>query len=304
MRAESVQLVLIADLDGTLITPSEPPGPGCQELIAALGQQNGVLVPSSARPIDNIARVFSGVPAVDLVSSSGGGVIGRVGHGHVREVLHEESLTLSAGAAVFAELQAHAEAGHGVLFEFADSSRGFAVTIVGGDLLTRAQISMLAGKRPIEPNGFGVRADSATPRQALGLSFLARATAKRETAVPDDLGGAISDLPRGWRCTRYPEVRMPGWQWLEVLPERAAKGPAADRVVAMLTNGSRSPIVVAAGDAPDDVQLLSRSAKSWCPSTAADAVKIAAEVLQAPGGDAFARALAERIQLMDIRGRE
>lgn len=298
--------MLVADLDGTLIIPSGALGPGCRRLVAALDEQNGVLVPASARPIDSIAQVFSDTPAVDLVSSSGGGVIGRVARGRVRAVLQEEVLTLSAGATFVAELQAHAEAGDGVLFEFADSSRNFAVAIVGSELLTRNELSTLVGQRPIELASDDLDARSDALRQALGVSFLAPVTlSSSETTVPDDLDDAIKNLPRGWRWTTYPEVRLPGWQWLEVLPERAAKGPAADRIVAMLTHGSLPPIVIAAGDATDDIPLLSRAAHSWCPSTAADDVKIAAhEVLEAPGGDAFANALAQRIREINLLGRE
>jgi len=303
---EDLQLVLVADLDGTLIATSGPLGPGCRRLVAALDEQNGVLVPASARPIDSIAQVFSDAPAVDLVSSSGGGVIGRVANGRVRAILHEEVLKLSAGATFVAQLRAHAEAGDGVLFEFADSSRKFAVTIAGEKLLTRDELSTLAGQRPIEAAGEKPDAEPVASRQALGVSFLARvASSSSERTTHNFLHGAVRDLPHGWRWTTYPEVRLPGWQWLEVLPERAAKGPAADRIVAMLTHGSRPPIVIAAGDATDDIPLLSRATHSWCPSTAADDVKIAArEVLEAPGGDAFANALAQRIREIQLPGRE
>lgn len=305
MIDRGVELVLVADLDGTLIAPSEAIGPGCRELVAAIRAQNGILVPASARPLDSIAGVFSEIGAVDLVVSSGGGVIGRVAKGQSRAVLHEEVLTLASGAAFIAELHARAQAGEGVLFEFADSSRNFAVSIVGGHLLTADERSTIAGQRPIAPTGEDLGALSNTSRRALGVSFLIGAAASdRDTVLPPGIDDALRDLPDDWRWTTYPESRLRGWRWLEIFPRHAAKGHAAERVLSMLARDDRRPMMIAAGDAADDIPLLSLAVHGWCPSSAADEVKGAAdEVLQVAGGDAFASALAQRVRTIDVHRR-
>ncbi len=297
------ELVLLADLDGTLITPSAALGPGLRALVAELGRRNGVLVPVTARAIDNVARVFSGVPEVHLVVASGGAVTGCVAGGRVAAVLREEALTLSAGAAFVAALRATAQAGGGVYFEFGDWSRRFTVAIVGGDQLTRGELAMLVGARPVDHEYDGRDTGLVEPgRQVLGVSFLGRAKpADSERALPEGLDDIVSEVPAGWRWTAYPEVRLPGWQWLEVFSERAAKGPAADWVIATLAGGARSPAVLAVGDSVDDVPLFARATNSWCPMAAPAEVQAAAhEVLEVPGGEDFAAALAHRIRELDL----
>lgn len=301
MTGGSGRIILLADLDGTLIERSASVGQGCRRLIAELEKRQGLLVPASARPIDNIARLFATTPVVGPAIASGGGVIGVIDRGRVTDVLHEETLELSDGDRFLAALRAHAEAGDGVLFQFRDSSRDFAVAITGAPQLQRNELEMLLGTRRRESAD---QTASLAASRALGVSFLGRAARSSEPrALPDGLEGVVAHLPPHWRWTAYPEVRLPGRQWLEVFSDRAEKGSASDWIIARLSEGTESPKILAAGDAADDIALFKRAARSWCPATAREDVQAAAdEVLQVPGGDAFADALARGVHDLSYEG--
>lgn len=292
-RAASMLLmphILLADLDGTLITAPDGPGGDVEELARLMAVTGGALVPVSARPIANIARMFLGHDTVSLAVGSGGGVVARISAGRVAEIVHEETLDLGKGRLLLDAFIALQDDGVGMTLVFQDSRSAFEVLISRGDRgLSQRDLQEIIGDRPMRQ--VAERDIIAMPQSMhpLGASFLAHADPE---VVAQLLPKAL--LPSGWRSSVYPEVRVPGWSWFEAFPESANKGRGGKRVIeAWSAEFGTPPTVIAVGDSADDVGMFRVAKRSYCPATAArEARRAASRILPEPGGAKFAAAVA------------
>ena len=286
--------LLFTDLDGTLIVGSDDLKHEASRLIGLARATGGSVVPVSARPVGNIARMFRGHKDI-FVIASGGGVIGKISDGRIIEIVHEETFEPdSAIHLMSAMLMLQAEVA-GALFTFQDSTHEFEV-IVSGDSteLGSAALRTIIGNRPVRHADYHTMSREYQSRCLLGVSFLARTTSEGlRRLIPLELMS-----PR-WRFAIYPEVRIPGWSWCEAFPVAAEKGQACCRVLDLwIAKAEITPLATAAGDSADDVAMFTMVNQSCCPSTASDEVQGAVTmVLPVPGGEPFARAMAEWLGL-------
>jgi hydroxymethylpyrimidine pyrophosphatase-like HAD family hydrolase len=279
--------VVFADLDGTLIDRDVHLGPAVRTLISKVTEAGGALIPVSAKPVPYIAELFSDVGDVSYVAGSGGAVIGRIRGGRLISVMHEEALRISDGRG-FIDRLAHLSTEHrGVIFGFRGSSALFEVEAVGTDTaLSREQLQLIAGGRPLR------HSHALLDPCPLGVSLFA--------PMPHDrLLSLVCEqiVPRDWRVSAYAEDRIAGWSWLEVLASGANKAAACRRLLAHWTRHvGGQPLTVALGNSEDDIPMLRLADRSYCPSTATRTVQRDAQhVLQAPAGERFAAAVADRI---------
>jgi hydroxymethylpyrimidine pyrophosphatase-like HAD family hydrolase len=283
----SFSWLLFADLDGTLIIEPGGVGPKLLELIGFAAKNAGSLIPVTARPVPHLAEMFRACDLNSFVIGNGGAVIARLEAGSF-EVIAEEALDPAAGSDFLRALWRWGAAELGVTFFFQGSEADFEVCFggaVGG--LDPDDLATIVGPRPMR-HVEGPPADEGL----LGISLLAPCDPTRLLPFKAD-----PLLPSAWRATVYPEYRIPGWSWLEVLPAGATKAAAVRRVLRSWGEADAGPATVAVGDAIDDVGMFDLVDTSFSPSDASEPARMAAtEVLDAPGGEEFAAEVLDRME--------
>jgi hydroxymethylpyrimidine pyrophosphatase-like HAD family hydrolase len=281
--------LLFADLDGTLIVEPNGMGPNVTNLIEVTSATGGSLVPTSARPITHLAKLFHDHSQVSFAIGNGGAIIAKIRSVDDYLVLNEETLAAEDGVDCVSDLYRWQEEGRGIMFLFHDSHALFEVGAVGDtSVLDPQDLAVIIGDRPLRH-----AVDISPSQRLLSVSFLA-------PLEPDQVRTLLSPskMPMFWRASVYPEFRVPGWSWLEIFPKSANKAEACRRVIQLWsTEFCKKPVVTAIGDAPDDIEMLRMADRSYCPSTASEEVRRAvSEVLVQSGGNDFAAAVATRIK--------
>lgn len=271
--------LLLADIDGTLIASPGRIGREVRELLVLLSRHGGWMVPVSARPLGDIARMFRHHGEVHLAAGSGGGVLGTISSGRIHEVVYEELMAEPVAAAALDMASDVQRRLGGVVFIFRSSADDFEVLTMGDIAgLDTGMVTKIAGARRVR----GATVPLRGPVDALGVSILSRASPaamRRWTKC--------MSADAGFRYAVYPEVRSPGWCWWETFPATASKGNAAELITRRFATSSRAVLVTAVGDGCQDLGMLRAADQSYCPATADAAVKAETVVLPACGGPEF-----------------
>jgi len=284
-------LVILADLDGTMIERGADVPDGGGELVAFAQRSYATLIVISARPVDELARQFVDCSPIKIVVGSGGGVVARVEGGVIKTILREIVLTSTQDFPLLRALTTLRSSA--VLFAFGAWKSSFRVSVLlqGGHLSHRA-LSTIIGTRPWQIVADHEFHSIVRHEQLLGVSVLSESG---PDLLLDHMVG--SDISPGWRWAVYPEYRFKGHTWLEILPQQANKASAADFVLTDILGVKGPDTVVAIGDSPEDIGMFTLASRSFCPNTAASQVlEAASTVISSKGGPEFIQALVSRLE--------
>jgi hydroxymethylpyrimidine pyrophosphatase-like HAD family hydrolase len=274
---------LLTDLDGTLLAGEEGLDiETFQRLVRLFADRGGEVVLATARPPHDVVRLLEPIGASCAAICSNGGLHINCRDGQVHEVRCETRLTTAEAALAVGSLRSVAPA-LGLML-FTSSTHNFEIRVIpgrppGGDDPEETLLA-LADQRPRR------RFSELSSRLLADLRSVAiLAPAAEANGICQRLQRQAPSL----QWLRYGETRLPGTPactWIEACPSSMNKAAAARRLM------RRGAFVIVAGNAANDLAMLRMAHLSLCPNDAeADVRLVADQVLDAPGGTPFLKAL-------------
>jgi hydroxymethylpyrimidine pyrophosphatase-like HAD family hydrolase len=284
-------VVILADVDGTLIEGGGKVLSSASPLIKVITELNALVVPVSARPVDALARLFKPFTGVTYAIGSGGGVAAGISQGRVGRILHEKTMDLSLGAELIDAFLRWRDQERGSVWIFCSSRALFRVIESSRHgRLSAEQKAIICGSRPFQPAAGTSFHEDLHDLRPLGISFLA---AGEPAGIQRLLRGV--PVPASWRIAVYPELRVPGWTWVEAFPHAANKAQTCDWLLTAILDVQRGSVpVIALGDSAEDVGMFRLADLSYCPrGSAQQAIDAATALVDAPAGEPFVSEVAQ-----------
>jgi hydroxymethylpyrimidine pyrophosphatase-like HAD family hydrolase len=252
-----VTLLVCLDLDGTVLdTSSRLPGESVALLLAELHDVGGHVSIMTARPIQDVARLFARFDMPIDVWASDGACRGTVAGGDVTGV-HDEVWLVSSTVTSTIQALIDDEANPEILI-FGTSQDGF--EIVGhGHEAASASAAHLRTLDDLRPFRYEPQAE-----RFLGLAGVRPIRAIGCLGVTESVAGLARrhEARSGAQHLHYAETRIPGLAWFDVTEAGASKGAAVQIVRCEIGAGC---FVIAAGNGANDVSMFEAADLSVCP---------------------------------------
>lgn len=259
-------LILCVDLDGTVLAEDGVvPQAELDELLALLPARSEMVV-MTARPVQDVARLFTGVEGEVMVWASDGAVRAKVASGDITELGDEAVLDREVVRATVNQLLTHTLRPE--VLVFSTSASGF--EIVAHDPrareAARRHLQRWRDARPLRyvpaPEGIESFLERSDVR---AVACLGETAAIEQVAHDHDRVVAAQYL-------LYAESREPGLSWFDIVGPTVSKAGGV-AVLRSMFPGSR---VIAAGNAQNDVAMLRAADVGICPVDAEPAARKAA----------------------------
>lgn len=253
-------VALALDLDGTVLDDKSClPEHAVSELLADARACEGRVIVLTARPIQDVARLFEAFDEPLEVWASDGAVRGTVRAGRVIEIRGEVVLSRNVVAHTVSQLVDH-EARPEILL-FGTSQCGFEIGAYGRSATLHAarHLGKVGDVRPL--------------RYVQDRGDLDRLVGGREHRAVASLGPADAiasvaeahEPSEGAQYLHYAETRIPGLSWFDVLVHGVSKGQALRTV----REESESPLmIVAAGNGANDISMFEEATTTVSPANA------------------------------------
>jgi hydroxymethylpyrimidine pyrophosphatase-like HAD family hydrolase len=277
--------ILALDVDGTITAHGRPPRAESLDRLTRAATAAAVeIVVATARPVPNVAQMFRNVGSVTRAICANGACAVEMRDGRAVRLLSEKVLD-SDVIGSFLEMGLAQQ-------EWAFLFRGwhgkFRIDCLNtGDMAIEGTIvgSLTRGR---ELRHARSRADELSVDSALAASLLVRSTRLRNVA--QEVSDAV--LANSTAVLAYDEVAVPGWSWVECVPERGGKADAMRAIEPRWATAAVRRIGV--GDSQSDLGLLREADFSICPADAESSVlQLADLVAPVAGGESFADWLAD-----------
>lgn len=256
-------VLVCLDLDGTtLSTDGSVDENAFSRFQACMTSLEGTIAILTARPITDVAELFSFSDSELEVWASDGACRGTVAQGEIIRVAAETSLGREQAKLALQSLEASS---HEVLL-FSTSENSFEVECCSYDSPSRsaAHLARIGDRRPMRALAtFEDAFASADSRKLRAISILDDTSRVAATFATLTKYASLQYL-----LYREERVRSLGLSWLDILPPSVSKG---DAVRAMRVDGNFSTIICA-GNGKNDISMFEASDVGFCPSGSDPAV--------------------------------
>lgn len=250
-------IALALDLDGTLLnTESALPVPAVSDLLADARMCAARVIVLTARPIQDVARLFRSFDEPLEVWASDGAVRATVRAGRVVGINGEAVLSGRAVGHTVTQLIDHEARPEILLFGTSACDFEIAGYSSHASLSAADHLACVGDVRPLRRVDSGVLDQLARVRDLRAVACLGPAAQIASVA-------AAHEPIAGAQYLHYAESRIPGLSWFDVLAHGVSKGQAL-RVVR--EESSSSLTIVAAGNGANDISMFEEATISVCPA--------------------------------------